>query len=180
MPSPNPEELRALHDAQLRGHVPEMPPVGAVIQQDGPLVRTQVFEEAEHGQAALTAAESGPQRTAFTEFDADGRLLSLDAVVLAPESGTPADATAWAEHVPGTGFVVIEGIVDLERAGFQTITTATTYHWAPPSPPAAARPVRSLFRAALLARLATCRDRLIDAPRNAVYRPPCAYRSRTA
>ncbi|MFD0361731.1 DUF2716 domain-containing protein [Nocardia sp. GCM10030253] len=33
------EELLALHDAQLRGRLPVPPPVGGVVEQDGPVVR---------------------------------------------------------------------------------------------------------------------------------------------
>lgn len=32
------EELLALHDAELRGHLPDVPPVGSVVEQDGPLI----------------------------------------------------------------------------------------------------------------------------------------------
>ncbi|MFF3440203.1 DUF2716 domain-containing protein [Streptosporangium sp. NPDC002721] len=34
----------------------------------------------------------------------------------------------------------------LERAGFQAVTTTTTYHWTPPTRPAANRPVKELFK----------------------------------
>lgn len=33
------QELLALHDAQLRGRLPDVPPVGSVVEQDGPLIR---------------------------------------------------------------------------------------------------------------------------------------------
>jgi hypothetical protein len=260
------EELRALHDTQLRGYLPEVPPVGAVTEQDGPLIRThygthgridyrhlpntgldeliarqrdafaargergewkvyahdtsahllgklrtagftpgserallvapidqsvatssarlrEAYETLELEQVARIAAGAGPHRTAFTEFLADGRQLLSDAEVLTLTSDAPIDAAAWAENVPGTDFVVIGGIVDpdlsltphlpgwdwrrsdspawvrrsdahyllaevegvlqaaLEQVGFQTITTATTYYWTPPSPPPATRPV---------------------------------------
>lgn len=264
------EELLALHDAQLRGHLPDIPPVGSVVEQDGPLIRihygthgsidyrslsstgldelitrqrdafaargergewtiyshdtptglpdrlraagftrswertvlvapidpenpatSNLWREA-HSTADLEhvtqlSAGAGPQRTPFTEFLADGRHLSWDAEVLAPAPETPLDAAAWAEYAPGSSFVVLGGIVDpdlklipylrdwdwqrrkrpawirrtnaryllaeangilrdaLERVGFQPITTATTYHWTPLTPPAATRPVTLLF-----------------------------------
>ncbi|MER7736078.1 DUF2716 domain-containing protein [Streptomyces erythrochromogenes] len=43
--------VRALHDAQLRGRVPRLPPAGAVIEHDGPFVRTHygTHGTVEHG-----------------------------------------------------------------------------------------------------------------------------------
>jgi hypothetical protein len=264
------EELLALHDAQLRGRLPDVPPVGSVVGQDGPLIRihygthgsidyrclpptgldeliarqcdafaargercewtiyshdtpaglpgrlraagfTRSWERtllvapvgpvnpaastllreahstADLEHVAQLGAGAGPQRTSFTEFLADGRQLLRHAEVLGPAPGTPLDAAAWADYAPGGSFVVLGGIVDpglklipylrgwdwqrrerpawirrtnaryllaeadgilrdaLERAGFQPITTATTYHWTPPTPPAATRPVTLLF-----------------------------------
>jgi hypothetical protein len=270
MTSGNAEELLALHDTQLRGQVPKVPPVGAVIERDGPLIRThygthgsidyrhlpatgldeliarqrdafaahgergewkiyahdtpadlpdklraadftrgweravmvtsieqaavasparlrEAYETPDIERIALIASGAGPQRTAFTEFLADGGLLSEQPELLVLESDALINAAAWAQNVTGTDFVVIGGIADpdlklvphlnmwdwqrsdspawvrrpdaryllaeadgalqsaLEQAGFQTITTATTYHWTPPIPPAATRPVKYLF-----------------------------------
>jgi hypothetical protein len=127
---PSASELRALHDAQLRGHVPEMPPVGSVVQQDGPLVRTHygTHGSIDYRHLPATGLDTliARQRDAFAACGERGEWKVYAHDVLAEADGALRAA--------------------LERAGFQTITTATTYHWAPPLPPAAARPVRSLFR----------------------------------
>lgn len=211
---------RALHDAQLRGRLPKVPPVGAVIEQDGPLIRTHYgthgtidyrhlpttdlgtlvtrqrdafAERGERGEwkiyahdapadlpaelrkagftpgwtrallvASLdeievaspavlrdaddvdeverTAAGAGPQRTPLTAFLADGRWWSLETVVLTTGAEAPLNATAWAEHVPGTSFVVIGGIVD---PNLTLIPHLSGWDWKLADRPGCAGPMRA-------------------------------------
>ncbi|GII27812.1 DUF2716 domain-containing protein [Planotetraspora mira] len=63
--------LLATHDAQLRGRVPEDPPVGAVIEQDGPVVRTHYGTHGSVDHGDLTGVDIGAlvrrQRDVFAE-----------------------------------------------------------------------------------------------------------------
>jgi hypothetical protein len=120
----------------------------------------------------LRLTADGPHRTPFADLEADFRVHEANVQVVV--AGGRVVGVGWAE-VQGDGVVVVGGLTGplpqvpaewarwaepestfyaeadgelrdvLRHAGFREVATARSYHWSPPNPPAATRPVVLLF-----------------------------------